>query len=58
MVVIDSVAMSESAMKIFARGGDMVIDTRPPITRYWAIDTESNLILKNFMIFYGEVFSF
>jgi hypothetical protein len=29
----------------------MEIDTRPPITRYWQIDTESKLILKNFMIF-------
>ncbi len=55
---MDSVAMSESAMKIFARGGDMVIDTKPPMTRYWAIDTESKLILKNFMIFSGVFFGF
>jgi hypothetical protein len=29
--------MRERAMKILARGGDMAIDTRPPITRYWAM---------------------
>ncbi len=48
---MDSVAMNESATKVFARGGDIVIDTRPPITRYWVIDTGSKFILKNFMVF-------
>ena len=37
MVEIDSVAKSERAIKILARGGDMAIDTRPPMTRYWAM---------------------
>ncbi len=58
MVETDSVAMSERAMKMLARGGDMAIDTRPPMTRYWAINTESKLILKNFMIFSGVFFGF
>jgi hypothetical protein len=38
--------MSERAIKILARGGDMAIDTRPPITRYWAIVKEFGFELK------------
>ncbi len=37
MVETDSVAMSERVIKMLARGGDMVIDTRPTMTRYWAM---------------------
>jgi hypothetical protein len=49
MVETDSVAMSERAIKIFARGGDIAIDANPPITRYWAIVKELCFLIKKFM---------
>lgn len=57
-VLIDSVAMSESAMNRFARGGDTVIDTKLAMTRYCAIDIWFKLALKNFMIISGEISNF
>ncbi len=49
MVEKDSVAMSERAMKMLARGGDMAIDARPPMTRYWAMVRGFNFLIKKFM---------
>ncbi len=51
MALMDIAAISESAINKFANGGETAIDTRPPMTRLWAIDVESKFILKKFMIF-------
>jgi hypothetical protein len=46
---MDSVAMSDRAIKIFARGGDIAIDTRAPIIRYWAIVNVVGFLIKKIM---------
>ena len=52
MVETDSAAMSERAMKILARGGDMAIDTKPPMTRYWAMVKGFGVLIKTFMSYF------